>query len=303
MNMNYDCAIIGGGPAGLNAALVLGRARKNVVVIDEGRARNRVTRETHGFLTRDSISPSEFRRIAKEQISAYPSVTFAEDTAISITGSDGDFQITTAQGQIYQSKKLLFAIGMKDLPLDIKGLSDVYGKSAFICPYCDGWELREQPLVLIVKGADALHMAKVISGWTNNITICTNGPDDLMDAQRDELQQHNISVFDSPIQSIESNDGMVQQVILKDGTSIGCRGIFFRPKLMTGSDLPQAIGCEITEAGTVIVDNLGKTNVPGVFSAGDAATHLHQAIIAASMGSLAGVGINNELNEEAWRNV
>jgi thioredoxin reductase len=301
--MNYDCAIIGGGPAGLNAALVLGRARKNVVVIDEGRARNRVTRETHGFLTRDSISPSEFRRIAKEQISAYPSVTFAEDTAISITGSDGDFQITTAQGQIYQSKKLLFAIGMKDLPLDIKGLSDVYGKSAFICPYCDGWELREQPLVLIVKGADALHMAKVISGWTNNITICTNGPDDLTDAQREELQQHNIPVYDSPIQSIESDNGIVQQVDLKDGASIGCRGIFFRPKLMTGSDLPQAIGCEITEAGTVIVDNLGKTNVPGVFSAGDAATHLHQAIIAASMGSLAGVGINNELNEEEWRNV
>jgi thioredoxin reductase len=267
--MTYDCIIIGGGPAGLNAALVLGRARKNVVVIDEGRARNRVTRETHGFLTRDSISPSEFRRIAKEQISAYPSVTFAEDSAISITGTDGDFQITTAQGQTYQSKKLLFAIGMKDLPLDIKGLSDVYGKSAFICPYCDGWELRDQPLVLIVKGADALHMAKVISGWTNNITICTNGPDDLMDAQREELQQHNISVFDSPIQSIESNDGMVQQVILKDGTSIGCRGIFFRPKLMTGSDLPQAIGCEVTEAGTVIVDNLGKTNVPGIFSAGE----------------------------------
>lgn len=301
MKMNYDCAIIGGGPAGLNAALVLGRARKNVVVIDEGRARNRVTRETHGFLTRDPISPSDFRRIAKEQISAYPSVTFAEDTAISITGTDGDFQISTVQGQTYRSKKLLFAIGMKDLPMDIKGLSDVYGKSAFICPYCDGWELRDQPLVVIVKGADATHMAQVISGWTNNITICTNGSDDLTNAQREELQQHNIPVYDLPIQSIESDNGMVQQVVLKDGTSIVCTGIFFRPKLMIGSDLPQAIGCEITEAGTVIVDNLGKTNVPGVYSAGDAATHLHQAIIAASMGSLAGVGINNELNEEEWR--
>ncbi|WP_313637835.1 NAD(P)/FAD-dependent oxidoreductase [Paenibacillus sp.] len=301
--MIYDCAIIGGGPAGLNAALVLGRARKNVVVIDEGRARNRVTRETHGFLTRDRISPSDFRRIAKEQISAYPSVTFSEDTAISITGTDGDFKITTVQGQTYRSKKLLFAIGMKDPPMDIKGLSDVYGRSAFICPYCDGWELRDQPLVVIVKGADATHMAQVISGWTNNITICTNGPDDLTEAQREELQQHNIPVFDSPIQSIGSNEGMLQQVVLKDSTSINCTGIFFRPKLMIGSDLPQAIGCEITEAGTVIVDNLGKTNVPGVFSAGDAATHLHQAIIAASMGSLAGVGINNELNEEEWHNV
>ncbi|MCY9665555.1 NAD(P)/FAD-dependent oxidoreductase [Paenibacillus alginolyticus] len=298
--MTHDCAIIGGGPAGLNAALVLGRARKNVVVIDEGRPRNGVTRQTHGFLTRDPISPSEFRRIAKEQISSYPSVNFVEDTALSITGTDGDFQITTARGETYRSKKLLFAVGMKDLPVDIKGLADVYGKSAFICPYCDGWELREQPLVLIVKGADALHMAKMISGWTNQLTICTHGPDELTDEQREELNQHNVPVFDSPIQTVESNEGMVQQVVLEDGTRIPCTGIFFRPKLTTGSDQPQAIGCQITEAGTVIVDNFGKTNVSGVFSAGDAASQLHQAIIAASLGSLAGVGINNELNEEAW---
>jgi thioredoxin reductase len=298
--MTHDCAIIGGGPAGLSAALVLGRARKNVVVIDEGQPRNQVTRETHGFLTRDRISPSEFRRVAQEQIRAYPSVYFAEDAAISITGADGYFQITTVQGQTYRSKKLLFAVGMKDLPLDIKGLAEVYGKSAFICPYCDGWELRDQPLVLIVKGSDALHLAKVISGWTNHFTICTHGPDELTNAQREELNQHNVSIFDSPIKSIESDEGMVQQVVLKDGTRVVCAGIFFRPKLITGSYLPQAIGCEITEAGTVIVDHFGKTNVPGVFSAGDAATQLHQAITAASLGSLAAVGINTELNEEAW---
>jgi thioredoxin reductase len=298
--MTHDCAIIGGGPAGLSAALVLGRARKNVVVIDEGQPRNRVTRETHGFLTRDRISPSEFRRVAQEQIRAYPSVYFTEDAAISITGADGYFQITTVQGQTYRSKKLLFAVGMKDLPLDIKGLAEVYGKSAFICPYCDGWELRDQPLVLIVKRSDALHLAKVISGWTNHFTICTHGPDELTNAQREELNQHNVSIFDSPIKSIESDEGMVQQVVLKDGTRVVCAGIFFRPKLITGSYLPQAIGCEITEAGTVIVDHFGKTNVPGVFSAGDAATQLHQAITAASLGSLAAVGINTELNEEAW---
>jgi thioredoxin reductase len=298
--MTHDCAIIGGGPAGLNAALVLGRARKNVVVIDEGRPRNGVTRHTHGFLTRDHISPSEFRRIAKEEINSYPSVNFVADTAVSITGTDGNFQITTSQGQCYRSKKLLFAVGMKELPLDIKGLADVYGKSAFICPYCDGWELREQPLVLIVNGADALHMAKMISGWTNRFTICTNGPDEMTDEQREELHQHNVPIFDSPIHFIESNDGMVQHVVLEDGTRISCTGLFFRSKLIAGSNLPQAIGCQITETGTVIVDNFGKTNVPGVFSAGDAASQLHQAIIAASLGSLAGVGINNELNEEAW---
>lgn len=300
MEQLIDVGIIGGGPAGLNAALVLGRARKSVVVIDEGRPRNRVTRESHGFLTRDGIDPSEFRRIAKEQIGAYPSVRFVADAAAAIKGTDGDFQITTAQGATYRSKKLLFAVGMKDLPLDIDGLAEVYGKSAFVCPYCDGWELRDQPLVLIVKGARALHSAKTLSGWTSRFTICTNGPDEWTDEQREELKRHNVPVFDSPIRRIESNDGMVQRVVLQDGTPIPCTGIFFAPKLVTGSDLPQALGCRVSEAGTVLVDGFGKTNVPGIYSAGDAASEAYQAIAAASLGALAGVGINNELLAEAW---
>lgn len=300
MEQHIDVVIIGGGPAGLNAALVLGRARKSVAVIDEGHPRNGVTRETHGFLTRDGISPSEFRKIAKDQINAYPSVYFAADTAVSITGSDGQFQTTTKQGTVYRSKKLLFAVGMKDLPLDIRGLAAVYGKSAFVCPYCDGWELRDQPLVLIVKGAQGMHMAKIISGWTNDYTICTNGPDELTEEEREELKQHNIPVFNSPIESIESNDGMVEQVVLEDGTRIPCSGIFFGPELVTGSDLPKAIGCQVTETGTVVVDDFCKTNVPGVYSAGDAATQMYQAIKAASMGAMAGAAISNELNIEAW---
>ncbi|KQL48425.1 pyridine nucleotide-disulfide oxidoreductase [Brevibacillus choshinensis] len=300
MNQLIDVGVIGGGPAGLNAALVLGRARKSVMVIDEGRPRNRVTRESHGFLTRDGISPSEFRRIAMEQIHAYPSVQFVEDQVVTITGTDGDFHITTAQGMTYRSKKLLFAVGMKDLPLEINGLSDVYGKSAFVCPYCDGWELRDQPLVLIVKGARALHLAKTISGWTNRFTICSDGPDELTGEQREELKLHSVPVFHSPIERIVSTEGMVQHVLLTDGTIIPCTGIIFAPKLITGSDLPQSLGCQLTKTGTVIVDEFGKTNVPGVYSAGDAATERYQVITAASLGSLAAVGINSELIAESW---
>ncbi|GIP36590.1 NAD(P)/FAD-dependent oxidoreductase [Paenibacillus sp. J2TS4] len=295
-----DVVIIGGGPAGLNAALVLGRARKNVAVIDEGRPRNAVTLATHGFLTRDGISPGEFRRMAKDEISAYPSVSFVADTAVSITGTDGQFQITTGQGNTLASKKLLFAVGMKDRPLNIPGLKEVYGKSAFVCPYCDGWELRDEPLVIITKGAEAMHFAPLISGWTNRFTICTNGPDELTDMQREELRRHRVPVFESPIRFIDSNDGIVRQVVLEDGKAIPCTGIFFKPELVTGSDLPQAIGCHITEAGSVVVDEFGKTNVPGVYSAGDAASRLHQAIAAAAMGALSAAAINNELNMEAW---
>lgn len=296
-----DAVIIGGGPAGLNAALMLGRARKHVAVIDEGKPRNAVTRETHGFLTRDGVSPFEFRRIAKEELSAYPSVTIVEDTAVSVAGEDGNFQIKTAQGNLYASKKLLFAVGMKDRPLDIPGLDEVYGKSAFVCPYCDGWELRDEPLVVIVKGADLMHFAPLISGWTNRFTVCTNGPAGLTDDQREELRLHQVPVFESPILNIESNEGIVRQVVLEDGTSIPCRGIFFKPELTTGSDLPQAIGCRLTEDGMVVVDDFGKTTVPGVYSAGDAASRLHQAIAAAAKGAFTAAALNNELNLEAWR--
>ncbi|MCF7754719.1 NAD(P)/FAD-dependent oxidoreductase [Paenibacillus xylanexedens] len=300
MNQLLDVLIIGGGPAGLNAALVLGRARKNVVVIDDETPRNWVTRETHGFVTRDGASPREFRKAAKEQIAAYPSVQFASDTATAITGSDGDFVVKTTQGVCYHTKKILFAVGKKDLPLDINGLTEVYGKSAFVCPYCDGWELRDQSLVIIVNGVNALHMAKVISGWTERYTICTNGSDSLTDEHREELKQHHVTIFDAPIQSIDSEEGMVQQVVLQDGTAIPCTGVFFQPKLFTGSELPKAIGCEISELGTVIVDASGKTSVAGVYSAGDAASEIYQAITAASLGALSAVSINNELNFENW---
>ncbi len=303
MEQLVDVGIIGGGPAGMSAALVLGRSRKSVIVIDEGRPRNRVTRESHGFLTRDGVSPGEFRRIAREQIGAYPSVRFVEEAAAQVAGSDGDFRVTTAQGRTYRCRKLLFATGMKDLPLDIPGLADVYGKSAFVCPYCDGWELREQPLVLINKGARALHAAKTLAGWSDLYVICTNGPDEMTEEQREELRRHNVPVFDSMILRIESDgEGIVRQVVLADGTILPCRGIFFAPKLAAGSELPQALGCRTTETGMVVADPFGKTNVPGVFSAGDAATEMYQVVAAASMGSLAGVGINSELLEEAWTN-
>ncbi|MBB6729503.1 NAD(P)/FAD-dependent oxidoreductase [Cohnella zeiphila] len=295
-----DVAIVGGGPAGLNAALVLGRARKNVAVIDEGRPRNAVTRESHGFLTRDGISPSEFRRVAKEQIAAYPSVSFVADTAVSVAGADGHFQITTATGQSFASRKLLFAVGMKDQPLNIPGLTEVYGKSAFVCPYCDGWELRDQPLAVINRGAEVMHFAALISGWTDRFTICTNGPDELTEEQREELRRHRVPLYDAPIRSIVSNEGIVRQVVLEDGTAVSCSGIFFKPELAIGSELPRALGCKLTELGSVEADMLGKTNVPGVYSAGDAASRMHQVVAAASMGALAAAAMNNELNVEAW---
>ncbi|WP_068781193.1 NAD(P)/FAD-dependent oxidoreductase [Paenibacillus sp. GM2] len=296
-----DVAIIGGGPAGLSAGLMLGRARKQTIVIDEGRPRNAVTREAHGFLTRDGISPSEFRRIAKEQLRAYPSVSQVEDTVVSITREDGSFLLKTAAGMKIASKKLLFAAGMKDRKLGIPGLAEVYGKSAFVCPYCDGWELREEPLVVISRGNALMHFAPLLSGWTKRFTVCTNGPDELSEAERNDLRDHHIPLFDTPIRAILSYEGMVSHVLLEDGTEIPCTGIFFKSELVPGTDLPQSLGCRLSETGVIAVDEFGKSSVPGVYAAGDMSSRMHQSIAAAASGAAAAAAINGELNQEAWK--
>ncbi|EGL17432.1 MULTISPECIES: NAD(P)/FAD-dependent oxidoreductase [unclassified Paenibacillus] len=296
-----DVAIIGGGPAGLSAGLMLGRARKQTIVIDAGRPRNAVTREAHGFLTRDGISPGEFRRIAQEQLRVYPSVSQAEDTVVSISGEDGSFLLETATGMKIASKKLLFAAGMKDRKLEIPGLAEVYGKSAFVCPYCDGWELRDEPLVVISRGAALMHFAPLLSGWTKRFVVCTNGPDELSQAERDELRDHGIPLFDTPIRAIISSEGMVNHVVLEDGTEIPCTGIFFKSELVPGTDLPQSLGCRISDAGVIAVDEFGKSSVPGVYAAGDASSLMHQSIAAAASGAVAAAAINGELNQEAWQ--
>lgn len=300
MEKPIDVAIVGGGPAGLNAALVLGRAKRTVVVIDDGRPRNRVTHEVHNFLTRDGIAPSEFRRIAREQMERYSNVEFVQDTAVNVAGADGDFRVTTEQGTLVRSKKLLFAFGMKDIPLTIEGLAEAYGISAFVCPYCDGWEHRDKPIALIAGGDGAMHAAKTIAGWTSTYVICTNGPSGLNEQQSEELRKRRIHVFESRIARIESIEGQVQHLVLADGTVVACKAILFSPMLVAGSRLPQMIGCQVLESGAVQIDDIGRTNVPGVYSAGDVATKLYQAITAASMGSIAAIGINSDLLDEAW---
>jgi thioredoxin reductase len=149
MNDLFDCAIIGGGPAGLNAALVLGRARRNTILFDNNNPRNAVTQESHGFITRDGIKPKEFREIAHRDIAKYPSVMYEKTEIISITKKGRLFELVTSDKELYQSKTIIISTGLKDVLPDIENISDYYGKSLFNCPYCDGWEMRDKHKVFI----------------------------------------------------------------------------------------------------------------------------------------------------------
>lgn len=295
-----ECIIIGGGPAGLNAALVLGRARRQTVLFDNNDARNKVTHESHGFITRDGVTPKEFREAAHNDIRKYPSVKIKKETIIEVYKEEnGLISVKTADGQIITSKKLIFATGLKERLPNIEGVRAFYGKSLFSCPYCDGWEQRDQPLVLISENAHAVHMAKMIYQWSKDLIICTNGNKTISDEDKLVFERKGILVREEKIARLHGTDGKLEKIIFEDGHEISRTGGFVTTELYQGNQFGASLGCALNENGGIIVDALGKTNINGVFAAGDTSfSGPSQLIIAASEGVRAAAGVNSELTME-----
>ncbi len=300
--MIYDCVIIGGGPAGLNAALVLGRAKRKVVIVDDGQPRNRVTHESHGYLTRDRIKPAEFRRIAYEEVLHYPSVEHRVAIAEKAERLDnGHFRIELNDGQQLTTRKLLFTTGIKEVLPDIQGVTDCYGQSLFNCPFCDGWEQRDQPLAVIGMEDRIMHLTKMVHTWSQDIVVFTNGASVLEPEQQLELQGKGITVITTPIAHLEHRDGKLQRVILSDGATVERSGGFVMPQFLPKATFHDTLGYELNEQGYIGVDEMGRTSVEGLYSAGDAAFKgPSQLIIAAAQGSLTGAMIHGALMEEEW---
>lgn len=297
-----ECAIIGGGPAGLNAALVLGRAKRNVILFDNNQPRNAVTQESHGFITRDGVTPREFRNFAHQDIRNYPSVKIKEFKIVKVKKeSNSIFQLATHEGEVYLSKKVIIAIGLKERLPNVKGIRDYYGKSIFNCPYCDGWELREQPLVLISENNHATHMAKVLYQWSKDLVVCTNGKKVISDADVQLFNEKGIRIKQQQIIKLSGQDGKLKKVIFEDGTEIDRVGGFVTPDLEQPNNIAQELGCEFSENGGIIIDSLGRTNVEGIYAAGDTTLAAPtQLVIAASEGNRAAMGVNYDLTMEEF---
>ncbi|RZJ55292.1 MAG: NAD(P)/FAD-dependent oxidoreductase, partial [Flavobacterium sp.] len=218
MENQFDVVIVGGSYSGLSAAMALGRASRKVLIIDSGKPCNRQTPHSHNFLTQDGETPSAIAAIAKEQVMQYPSITFKEGTAVSVSGSDGDFTVTTANGQEYRAKKILFAAGVRDIMPNIEGFAACWGISVIHCPYCHGYEVKNLKTGLLSNGDIAYHMVQLLLQWTGDLTLFTNGKSTLTPEQTLKLQSKNISIIETEIGQFIHTDGQLQSIVLSDGT-------------------------------------------------------------------------------------
>jgi thioredoxin reductase len=296
--MIVDCAIIGGGPAGLNAALVLGRARRRVLVFDDNHPRNAVTQESHGFVTRDGVKPHEFRAIAHQELRKYPSVDMQHVRVTAIRHADNAFEITTEQGDVFSAQTVLLATGLKEILPPIDGWQDYYGKSVFCCPYCDGWELRDRPLVVISEGPHTFHLVKVVWNWSHDLLICTNGHQVLTKEQQATLRQKGVEVVEDRITALLGKQGQLERIAFATQEERSREGGFVAPQLLQASPFGEELGCEMNAMGGIVTDPFGRTTVPGVYAAGDASVVVPaQLVIAAAEGSRAAAGVNTDVTE------
>jgi len=208
----YDVIIVGAGPAGLSAALILGRSLRKVLVCDTGHPRNAASRAMHGFLTRDGMPPSEFLRVAREQMKQYDTVEFLDAEVIAAECADGRFQVTLNGGMRHTSRKLLIATGVTDNVPEIPGFRELYGIAVFHCPYCDGWERRHRPLAIYGRGARGYGLSLELTGWSRDLVLCTDGPSELEAESIDRLRRNGIEVREHRIARLEGSEGLLRRI-------------------------------------------------------------------------------------------
>jgi len=295
----YDAIIVGAGPAGLNAALVLGRSRRHVLVCNAGEHRNAASRALHGFLTRDGIDPQELLRIGRQQLDRYDTVKVQDIGVTNIQADNDRFTVHLSDGSQLFARKVLVTTGVVDKLPDIQGFETFYGRSIFHCPYCDAWEVRDLPLAVYGRGTNGPGLAQELTGWSSDLTLVSDGAPEINGEDREKLARQRIQIREQKIARLDGSDGILECIVFEDGSTLKCRAMFFNLGHRQHSDLAARLGVNIDpHDGEVVSNRHQSTNVPGLYVAGDAAFHTHFAIIAASEGAIAALAINTALLRE-----
>jgi thioredoxin reductase len=291
----FDVLIIGGSYSGLAAAMALGRALKRVLIIDDEKPCNRQTPQSHNFLTNDGKAPAELAALARMEVSAYDTVRFLNSTAVNGRKTTDGFEIQVASGEIFSATNLVFATGIRDILPAIDGIQACWGISVLHCPFCHGYEVRQKRTGILANGDVAFEFAKLISNWTSDLVLFSNGISSLTKVQKDQLQSKNISIVEKEIASFQHDKGRLQNVLFKDGSGLFVEAVYAPSPFEQHCKIPDALGCELTPEGYIKTDNFQQTTIEGIYAVGDNASKMRTVANAVATGTAAGMAITKKL--------
>lgn len=297
---NFEVIIIGGSYAGLSAAMALGRSLRKVLIIDSGLPCNRQTPHSHNFLTQDGETPAAIAAKAKAEVLKYSTVRFLQGRAVATEKIENGFIVSTQNGERFQTEKLIFATGINDIMPDIKGFAACWGISVVHCPYCHGFELRNQKTGILANGARAVHLASLVNNLTNDITIFTMGKADFTEDDLAKFSRHKIEIAETMIAEIEHQNGRLNHLIFDDGSRLKYDALYAALPFTQHSDIPHALGCELKESGYIATDDFFKTSIKGVYACGDNSGMMRSVANSVYSGNFAGAMVNKELTDEQF---
>lgn len=296
----FDVIIVGGSYSGLAAGMALGRALKKVLIIDSGKPANAQTPHSHNFLTQDGNTPKGIATLGKQQVEKYTNLSFHNGVASSGSKIENGFEIVTAAGEKFQATKLIFATGIKDIMPEIEGFAECWGISAIHCPYCHGYEVRNAKTGILGNGEYAYELSKMISNWTKDLTIYTNGKSTLNAEQVLKLKSHNIQIVEKEIKKLDHIEGHIQNIEFNDDAISPITALYSPRPFIQHCTIPESLGCELTEDGYIKVNGFQETSVDGIYACGDNTTKMRTVANAVAMGTTAGMSASKKLIVEQF---